>query len=84
MGLFRKKLSSVNQELLLVARLCKENPELKERLEFLLSQPDELRLKYIGQWVSSLPSDNPLRKALNLLSDAEFAAAMLAELREFD
>ncbi|MCH2207079.1 MAG: hypothetical protein MK132_14580 [Lentisphaerales bacterium] len=81
MGLFRKKLSSVNNELLLVAKLCREKPDLRTQLIFVLEQPEEKRLELISKWLELLPEESELYKSLQLLNEGDIALAMLDELK---
>lgn len=81
MGLFRKKVSSINSELTLVAKLCVKNPELRNQLIYLLSQSDDKRLELIEMWLKTLPEGNELKKSLQLLTDKDIALAMLDELK---
>lgn len=81
MGLFRKKLSSVNNELLLVAKLCREKPELRTQLIFVLKQPQDKRLELIEKWLDMLPKESELCKSLQLLNEEDIALAMLDELK---
>ncbi|MCM8536839.1 MAG: hypothetical protein NE334_12960 [Lentisphaeraceae bacterium] len=80
MGLFKKNLSGINTELKLIAKLCKENPKLKNQLIFVLSQTLEKRQEMIEQWIQSLPAGNDFQKGLSLLKENELAEMMLAEL----
>jgi hypothetical protein len=84
MSLFRKKLSSINEELKLIAKLCKENIVFRKQFEQLLSQQSAVRNMLIEQWYGRLPEESELRSALTILKDDEIATAMLAELREGD
>lgn len=81
MGLFRKNLSSVNNELLLVVKLCREQPELRKQLIFVLTQPEEKRLELIQQWLKMLDPKSELHKSLGLLNEEDIALAMLEELK---
>ena len=74
-------MSSVNNELLLVVKLCKEQPELRKQLIFVLSQSHEKRLELIQKWLEMLPQEGDLYKSLVLLNEDDIAQAMLDELK---